>query len=95
MHQIKVLEQARLQDKDTYYSICSYDESGKTIRVRISTPALKDLRRFGCDLNTITTHAMEWALKEGVTEGDVLVTTETPEFHRFERYLTAIFQMNQ
>ena len=95
MHQVEILEQAPLQDKDSYYSTCTYDDSERTIRVVISVQALKDLNRFDCDLNTITKHAVEWALKEGIAEGEVLVRTGTPDFHRFERYLTVIFQMNK
>ena len=95
MHQIKIIEQSRVQDKDSYYSTCTYDDSGLTIRAVISSQALKDLNRFNCDLNTITRHAVEWALREGVTEGEVVVTTESPSFQHFERYLTAIFRVNQ
>ncbi|MDA2911208.1 hypothetical protein MYX04_09790 [Nitrospiraceae bacterium AH_259_D15_M11_P09] len=95
MHQVMIIEQALVLERDAYCSVCTYDESGLTIRVVITGLAIRDLYRFDCDLNTITKHAVEWALREGVTEGEVVVTTESPDFQRFERYLTTIFRVNQ
>ncbi len=95
MHQVMIIEQALVPERDAYRSVCTYDESGLTIRVIITGLAIRDLNRFDCGLNTITKHAVEWALREGVTEGEVVLTTESPDFQRFLTYLTAIFRVNQ
>ncbi len=95
MHQVMIIEQALVPERDAYRSVCTYDWSGLTIVVVITGLAIRDLNRFDCDLNTITKHAVEWTLREGVTEGEVVLTLESPDFQRVLTYLTAIFRVNQ
>lgn len=95
MHQVMIIEQALVPERDAYRSVCTYDWPGLTIVVVITGLAIRDLNRFDCDLNTITKHAVEWALREGVTEGEVVLTLESPDFQRFLTYVTAIFRVNQ
>ncbi len=93
MENITILERGTEQDRDANFRICTYDDSGKTFKVVVTPQAVKDLNRFDLDLDRIAKYAVEWARSEGHIEGNVVVSTQLPDFHRFERWLTTIFKM--
>ena len=92
MHQVTIIEQALLPEQDAYCSTCTYDQSGLKIWVLVTGQAIRDLNRFDCDLNAITKYAVEWALRQGITEGEVSLAPSAPEFSRFTTWLTEVFQ---
>lgn len=87
LRRITILEQSRITGQDSYRSICTYG-SDKRITVTVTAQAIKDLSEFNCTLEEITLIAVENALERGQTDGEVLVTTESPAI----QHLTARFR---
>jgi hypothetical protein len=89
MGQVKVVEGGRLQDKDGYWALCSYDDSKNRIKVIVSGQAANLLMKFpNVELTTIYEDAVLFALQKGQCNGEVLVAAESPA----ERHLKVIYK---